>query len=338
MIDFSSNINAFAPFGNTQKVIENNAHLFLSYPDSQDASVMALLAEYFSLHTKNIALGIGSTHILFNIPKFLSYERALILNPTFWEYTVFNMQNNKNIHKINTLNNNDAKNDLEALDCEMKKTDCVFICNVNNPTSKMYQKKDLIRLIKKHPETKFVIDETYLLFQTDFDSQTLMEHVQEYGNLFVVTSLSKFFSIPGVRLGILCGHETHVRSYQTKYEIPYSISPIAYPILKDTLSDASRIKQSRTDVSLERTRIIQILQSDTFKGKVELVYPYGCLVLVRILTNHTSEEIKEKLFERGISIRGGHELIDVPNSYIRFSIRSAEENTTLLDTLHAILK
>ena len=77
----------------------------------------------------------------------------------------------------------------------IKVDDCVFICNTNNPTSTIYQKKKLLELIKNNPNVQFVIDETYLIFRSDYFKQSLAKQAQRQKNLHVVMSLSKFFSI-----------------------------------------------------------------------------------------------------------------------------------------------
>ncbi len=57
-----------------------------------------------------------------------------------------------------------------------------------------------------------------------------------------------------------------------------------------------------------------------------------------IQTEQSGNDVCNKLEKRGIKIRGGHELQDVGESWIRVSVRSREDNDCLIGELQKILR
>ncbi|NTV55222.1 MAG: aminotransferase class I/II-fold pyridoxal phosphate-dependent enzyme [Candidatus Moranbacteria bacterium] len=103
---------------------------------------------------------------------------------------------------------------------------------MNNPTSVLYEKERLLSIVKEFPDVIFVVDETYLLFRSDFSSLTLSDSATTYENLFVIMSLSKFFSLPGIRLGVMVSGALNRENYMNGFHIPYSVNPLAAPALR----------------------------------------------------------------------------------------------------------
>lgn len=90
--------------------------------------------------------------------------------------------------------------DMEKLSEAIQEHSLVFLCNPNNPTGTYIPRDILLDLIRRHPTSHFVIDESHLLFNKEFDEISLKKDVEQISNLTVVMSLSKFFNIPGIRM------------------------------------------------------------------------------------------------------------------------------------------
>lgn len=207
---------------------------------------------------------------------------------------------------------------------------------VNNPTSALYDKKRLLKLIEDNPNVQFIVDETYLLFRSDFAEQSLSGQANEHENLHVVLSLSKFFSIPGLRIGVLVSNKKTIDAYNKQFHIPYSVSPLVLVALDYLLKNKKFISQTRAFHDKERERLFALL-NQKLGGRLKCFRPEGSFIVGRILSGQKSQEIKESLKKRDILIRGGHELLDITGEWIRFSIRSVKNNNILVKELDRIL-
>jgi threonine-phosphate decarboxylase len=336
MIDFSLNVSATGPAPTLFALLDDYKKLLFTYPDHTNAKTLKIFSRFLKVPQRNIGLGIGSTQILFDIPHFLTYKRAVVIAPTFWQYTHFNLLSKKRIKKIILDPKRDFQIDFAALDKALRPGDALFLCNVNSPTSVMYDRNDLLELIKKHPEVQFVIDETYLLFRGDFSKNTLLKIAAKSSNVNVIFSLSKFFALPGLRVGILVGPQTVVEKYTKYFHIPYSISGMVPVLLDHILNHTNYVEMTREYYDHERKRFYDHM-STALQDKLSCHEPDGNFMICKILTDSSSVTLKKKLRKKGIIIRGGDELSGLGEKWIRFSILKPEENDLLVKELGQIL-
>lgn len=330
------NINSLRSTQSLFKIVKKEIGIIEEYPDYRNIKIFKLLEKFLGISYKNMSFGIGSTQILFDIPKILSYKRAVIIVPTFWEYTNFNARFKKKIKKIILSENNNFKPDYILIQKTIRKGDCVFICNVNSPTSVLYEKKYLLEIIDNNPNIQFVIDETYLLFRSDFAKLSFIKQAKDRKNVHVVISLSKFFAIPGIRLGIFISNKKVINIYNNEFHIPYSINPFTTVVLSCLFKDINFVIKTRQFYDKEREQLYKIIKQK-LSNRLQCVKPDGNFIMGRILTKQTSQEIESILKQKGFIIRGGHELLDVKNEWIRFSIKKRVENRKLIKKLDEIL-
>ena len=336
MLDFSTNTNSLGPPHSLIRVLRENVFDVSAYPDYKNKKILSACGRFFGVSFKNIGLGTGSTQILFNIPKMLQYKRAVIIVPTFWEYANFNLLFKRRIKKINLLEEDNFEPNYESIQKNIRSGDCVFICNVNNPTSSIYVKHKLLGLIKGNPHVQFVIDETYLLFRSDYTRQSVVKYVQKQKNLHVVTSLSKLFAIPGMRVGIFVSNRKIIELYNKLFYVPYSINSYSSKSLIDLLSNGVFVEETRNFYDAERKRLYEIIKKK-LSHRLRCIEPHGNFIFVRILTSQTSQDIETCLKRRGIIIRGGHELLGVTNKWFRFSIGKKKDNNRFIRELNKVV-
>ena len=336
MIDYSSNINAVGSMEVALVAARKHVDIILKYPDYLNTNIIALVSNYFGVPPETVAVGAGSTQVFFDLPRLLPYMRAVVVVPAFWEYTALNERNHKEIQKVYLKAEQGFEPDYDLLGRTVREGDAVFLCNVNNPTSRLYKKEALLKLVKDNPETHFIVDETYLLFRGDYEEQTVSKEVQMVRNLHVVTSLSKFFALPGIRLGILISNKETVASYITSVHVPYSIHPLSCVAFQPLFEDAAFTRQCREFYDEER-KDFYAKAKKKLSGRLEMIEPDGNFILGRILTGQKSATVVHALSEKGILIRDGGELSDLGEAWIRFSLRSEKDNAFLLKKLDEVL-
>lgn len=337
MIDLSTNLSPLGPTKSLLKLIRANVLAISKYSYRSNSGVIAQLSKFLRVPAKSIALGVGSTQIFMDIPKLIHYKRAVVIAPTFWEYTVFNTMSKKRVEKIILMEKRDFEPDYDDVQKTIKSGDCVFICNVNNPTSRLYSKQELVKLVRSNPKVQFVIDETYLLFRGDFKKQSLVTIASKSKNLHVVMSFSKFFSIAGLRLGVIVSNSAIAREYNDKFHIPYSLNPITGIVLNHIIEESDYVETVRRFHDAERDRFYVALKK-VFPDTLNVIKPEGNFIFLHILTGQTSVEISKKLKKLGIKVRSGSDLIDVDDSWIRVAVGSRKNNNIFIKELRKILK
>lgn len=76
-------------------------------------------------------------------------------------------------------------------------TTLVAIVNPNNPNGGVFNMSPLPELLRKHPKSKFLIDEAFI----GLAGQSVATLVPQYPNLLVTRTLSKAHSLAGFRVG-----------------------------------------------------------------------------------------------------------------------------------------
>src|SRR5262249_55770061 len=81
--------------------------------------------------------------------------------------------------------------------------DLVWLCNPNNPTGRLWPPGELSAWVRSHPRTLFAVDEAFLplSFAASPEARSMARQVRDLSNLVVVRSLTKYYALPGLRLG-----------------------------------------------------------------------------------------------------------------------------------------
>lgn len=226
---------------------------------------------------------------------------------------------------------NNFKLDIKEFENRLKKVDCVYICNPNNPTSTYIEKDILVSLIKKNKSKMFVIDETYLLFLKDYNSKTLSHFVTKYNNLIVVSSLSKIFGIGGLRMGFCVSSKKNI-NLLNKIRNPYSINILSELVLPKILKLQSYLKKTREFVLREKMRMYGDLK------KIKWLKPFkpkANFILVKIIDKKvTLSKIADYLRTHKIKIRRGEVIKGLSDKYFRVCVKTREENNLLIKALN----
>ena len=138
-------------------------------------------------------------------------DEVIILKPFFVEYP-FYIENYGGIVKYATTRA-DFSLDIAAISKAItRKTKAIIINSPNNPTGRVYSKKniaDLARLLRERSRTQrraiyLISDEPYA--EIVFDGVTVPSIFKAYSNSVVAYSYSKTLSLPGERIGYIAVH------------------------------------------------------------------------------------------------------------------------------------
>ena len=326
--DFSENANPFGPPQKAEEALRMCSKYISVYPDYKNTDVNNDLAEFLKVPTENVAICNGSLEAIYAMPRILDSSRVAIVVPTYWGYEAGLKTIDKECIKIRLTD--DWEFDLNKMNEEAKKSTMMFICNPNNPTSSYIFKKDMYQLVKNNPHCHFVIDESHILLHNDYYEETMNTEVQDLKNVTLVYSLSKFFSVAGLRVGAVVSNNETIEKFK-KWQVPYSLNTVAQVIFPVCLKDKEFIDFTRQNIStLVKELSEDLKQFDWLEVKESKTNFIMCKVKNKI----TAVELAKKLEKDNMFIR---ELTtsypEVNGEYIRISVNKRELNKKLIKTI-----
>ncbi|MCP3899842.1 MAG: aminotransferase class I/II-fold pyridoxal phosphate-dependent enzyme, partial [Desulfobacteraceae bacterium] len=202
IIDMSSNLNPLGPPKGFETYIQENIKQIRSLPEVDAMGMVQAFSKTKNIDFERVAAGNGTTWFIYTLIQALTPEKVLICGPVYSDYKDACIMYNSQYTFFNSDEDSLFVHHLSEISEMADNFDIVFICNPNNPTGDLIAKENLVKLIKKYPKTFFVVDESYLPFVPGAEDLSLANNT-EFANLIVLVSMSKIFTIPGLRTGFL---------------------------------------------------------------------------------------------------------------------------------------
>ena len=328
MIDFSNNVNFLGPPDTIIDSLKKRTGLYENYPDHHHQQAKEAIAKQFSINPESIGIANGSTELFSVTPK-LTVSDAIGISPSFWEYSYFFKKNHplRTYEKISLQEHNNFLITKQHFIHKIKKSSAgiCYITNPNNPTTTLFDREDLIDIIESFPDKLFIVDETYLPFmQRPYDQElSLFSLAKDKLNLIVVSSMSKIFCLPGLRVGYCCSHPDNINKLY-KYILPYSVNPISLSIISDLTQQSSFI--IHTQQQYEKNRAYFINELESVFGDFISIYNSGtAFLLIKFSSAIHRGSMDSYLFKNNIKIRSGVEFDGLGSNWMRLSIRHIDE-------------
>lgn len=213
--DFSSNVFHQDINKDLQQHLANCISSVNKYPDPNATKLRLMIASKHNINPNQIIITNGSTEAFYLLAQGFAKQNSTIFTPSFSEY-----EDAARIHghSISYIANNCLPDTFHL------NTNLVWIGNPNNPDGKTFSSETIRDLCHNHPHIYFVIDEAYSLLCFGFQSSLELSQLPK--NLIVVRSLTKAFSIPGLRLGYLVASED-VCNNLNQLKMPWSVNNLA---------------------------------------------------------------------------------------------------------------
>jgi threonine-phosphate decarboxylase len=338
IIDFSISTN---PLGVPEKAVESirqHLNLIHHYPDPEHEWLLEALAKSVGVAPNNVVVGNGSTELIYLFSEvFLEdgYE-TIIPIPTFNEYKAAIERFGGNMVFIKCDPANNFKLNLEELENSItKKTRIIFLCNPNSPTGWLYEKSDILRMVQLAAEKDVLVfvDEDYIDFVDDDKRYSMADYVNEYNNLFVLRSLTKFFGLAGVRIGFGVGSPDLVKILK-RVIMPWSVNSLAMFAAAEAVKDTEFIKRSRRLISKSKKQMLEMFKTIPWLK----IYPSetNFLLIEIIREDLTSTQLAEGLAKKGLLIRDCKDFDGLNNRFFRVTVRKPEENRKLVEQIKSL--
>ena len=316
--NFSSNVWHKGPDASLLDVIRQNIGSTIGkYPSPDAAELSALACAFHQLAGEYCLFTNGATEAFYLIAQLFRNSTATIFYPTFAEY-----EDACQSHGIRTSYIQRNKLGAEAIHSEL-----AFICNPNNPDGFISSSAIIEEEIKRYPATTFVIDEAYIDFATG--AASCIPLLTQYPNLIVVKSLTKLFSIPGIRLGYLLS-SPHLITRLKDHKMPWGVNGIAIEAGKHIFQHYVELKPELNE-AVEDSKYLQqeISEIEGFS-----VVPANTIFFLLKSERGTAAELKDFLMqEYQLLVRDATNFRGLEGEYIRIAVQDRKGNGILLKAL-----
>ncbi len=330
LLDFSASINPLGLPKGARAAYRQAVRRIAHYPEPYAESLTQALAEYHGLAPTQIVVGNGSTQLIYALVRTLAARRVLLLAPLFSEYrTALQASGVKVDHFL--LRPPAFALVLERLAQVLTEQhyDAVVITNPNSPTGVLTQRtclEEAIRLCQR-VGTKLIVDEAFV----DWHEEASLKHVAVRSpQVIVLRSLTKFFALPGLRVGYALGQAATLKPLRSHIE-PWSVNVMAQEIGRACLQDRAFIVRSRAFMEKERTWLHARLQA--VPGLT--VFPSSAnFLLLRIDKQKMSaRRLADLLASKRLLVRDCGNFYGLGRQFVRVAVRRRADNRRLVDVL-----
>jgi len=268
-------------------------------------------------------------------------KTSLIPAPTFSEYERAAKSVKSKIQFLKLKEKDDFRLNLSHFS-QIGKADILFLCNPNNPTGNLILEdyRAIERLSNKSNSCAqgtgklLVVDEAFMDFLPNEKNHTLIWRAIENRNMIVLRTFTKFFCLPGLRIGYLIAHKEIINKLN-RHRPPWNTNTFAQIAAELILNDKEYIKNTYRAIKEER----EFLSGELAKINGLRFYPSVTnFLLIKIGDKDiTSSVLVKKLIKRKILIRDCSNFRGLNNKFIRIAVRSHKENLKLIATLKEVL-
>ncbi|MBI5787610.1 MAG: threonine-phosphate decarboxylase [Candidatus Schekmanbacteria bacterium] len=336
LIDFSVNLNPLGPPPQLIEAVCSNINLIEEYPPEKPCRLEEMLAAGCGLFPENILVGNGSTEIIYLIPHLSGSGCGVVVTPAFSEYERACIAARRAVIFWPMEIDNGFACDWKGLFKEHgKKMGCLFIANPGNPAGNLLPKDQLLYLLEQAQEYDFllVLDEAFLEFVEDSRALTLISQVRGNPHLLVLRSITKFYAIPGLRLGYVAGNSQIIQSLK-KLQPPWSVNYLSQTAGEAILTLDDYEESTRKLVSAQRELIYRALSQHPWFAPYPSAANYHMVKITK--SGLTADKLQMDLIRRGFLIRNCTNFRGLTDQHFRLAVRTPYENQALLAVLNSL--
>lgn len=330
-LDFSVNINPLGPPAALRKVLSAGHTLATVYPEVSAARATAALADAHNITADQVVIGNGSTELFGIVLQTIKPKSVALVAPCYAGYEEVCNALDIPVNWVYTLTKEKSftisKEILNGITDEL-----LFIGTPNNPTGRHIAPEILLSLAVNNPACTIVADESFIDFCSNVKDKTLIR-ANNPSNLIVIKSLTKFFAIPGLRLGMLYA-QPNLAVRISSHTLPWSVNAFAQEIAIHLFKDKAYIENTQSQVRALRTKMQNELNA------IEGIKAFDAdanFMLVQLPNNWLAAELQKKLLSSGILIRNCDNYCGLSSQYCRVAVRPQHEIEEFIKIITSIL-
>jgi len=330
VLDFSANVNALGPPQCLEAALDEAVKLASVYPDPQCTRARAALARAHNVKPESILVGNGSTELLYLAIRILHPEKMLVLAPCYCDFVRAGVLAGSRVELKLAPPDKLFRHDLTEM-ADVSDYHFVVTANPNDPTGTFIKPHEIIEAAAENPGTFFLVDEAFVDFIEGPGASLIGIN---YRNVIVVKSLTKFFGVPGVRLGMLWA-DPQVAGILRDRQEPWSVNGFAQKLATMLYDEEGYIATTHRMIKRERSFLTRGLTEAGFRV---FDSPANFLLLRIEDKSVTSADLKKRLLQKKMLIRDCSNIEGLGNRFVRVAVRRHHENVRLLEAVGEVLE
>ncbi|AFY50852.1 L-threonine O-3-phosphate decarboxylase [Nostoc sp. PCC 7524] len=345
IVDFSASISPLGPPKSAIAAIQSQIGNLRHYPDPDYSDLRFALGNFHQLPPEWILPGNGSAELLTLAGRELAELAATVLiTPAFGDYYRTLAAYNAKVLECKLLSAEnrvplavaelEQRAELQSLlsiqDSALLTNSALLLNNPHNPTGQLFTREAILPYLQQF--ALVVVDEAFMDFVPPDEEQSLIDLVQEYENLVVLRSLTKFYSLPGLRLGYAIAHPDRLRKWQL-WRDPWPVNTLAAAAAVAALQDIEFQQQTWHWLPPARQQLFQALAS--IPGLQPQLSAANFLL---VETQQSSLQLQQQLLQNHqILIRDCLSFKELGDRFFRLAVRSDSDNQRLVTALNLVL-
>jgi len=353
ILDFSASISPLGPPESALDAIQAHLSSLTAYPDPDYGELRTALGEALNVDPDWILPGNGSAELLTWAAWDLSkLEATYLVTPAFGDYwralSAFGAKVLKCPLDLQLLDAGPVRrlvtDDLSvsnrslvspsfrlpvplALDAERG----LLLNNPHNPTGLLFAREAILPYVKQLGMV--VVDEAFMDFLPPWEQESLIDAVEEFPNLVILRSLTKFYSLPGLRLGCAIAHPDILGRWQLLRD-PWPVNALAAAAAAAVVRDTVFERQTWDWLPVARFELFEGLAN--LPGLQPIA---GAANFLLVESSMSVSLIQKSLLERHrILIRDCLSFPELGDRFFRVAVRSRAENLRLIAGLAEVIR
>ncbi len=334
ILDFSASISPLGPPPTALAAIKLQLNTIADYPDPDYPELARAIAAHHQIDPAWVLPGNGAAELLtWAAWEFSKLNTTLLPTPAFGDYW-------RSLHTFGTriiprsLVREDG--DIGDLDFAMRHLPSaiphslgLLVNNPHNPTGQIWRRETLLAYLAEFELV--LVDESFMDFVLPSAQQSLIPLIDRYPNLVVLRSLTKFYSLPGLRVGYCIGHPDRLRRWQN-WRDPWPVNSLASAAAIAVLADRQFQQMTWDWLPPARDRLFAGL------SQIPGLYPYpGAANFILVKSDRSALELQTQLLQQHqISIRDCTSFPELGEYFFRVAVRTISENDRLVAALGSL--
>ncbi len=312
-IKLNTNENAYPPSTRVPHSMKGTYAALRLYPDPECVELRRAIAGHHGVAPENVFVGNGSDEVLaFAFRALVGPEGVLTTDIGYSFYPVFADLFGLDMRTV------PLEDDFTVPWRALIGDRTVALANPNAPTSLALESKKLLEIARGLRENgrAFIVDEAYC----DFGGESMVPYINEYDNLLVVRTMSKAYSLAGMRVGYAIGAPGLIdglNRIKNSFN-SYPVDTLAQLAARAAIEDEDNFEYTRHAIMETRDKFADDLRAlgfDVPRSSANFVFPAHPVVAAKALFY--------ALRERGILVR----YFDKPrlNNRLRITIGTPDD-------------
>jgi L-threonine-O-3-phosphate decarboxylase len=334
ILDFSASISPLGPPPSALAAIELQLDHLTHYPDPNYPELCQAIAHHHNIAPDWVLPGNGAAELLtWAALEFSKLNATIIPTPAFGDYSRSLQTFGTRIITKSMIVDDGSIGDLDFalrhLPTEIPHALGLIINNPHNPTGQIYSQATILPYLSEFDLV--VVDESFMDFLPPAEQQSLIPMIAQYPNLVILRSLTKFYSLPGLRLGYCIAHPDRLRQWKS-WRDPWPVNTLAAAAAIAVLSDTEFQQLTWDWLTPARKRLFEGLE------QVAGLYPQpGAANFILVRSDRSATQLQTQLLQQHqILIRDCMSFSELGDKFFRVAVRTVAENDRLVAALQSI--